>query len=673
VADIKSEPRPASNRNRWPDSYRNAWPASSESALGLTSTGTLAERLGNINKELVGIGDKSAGSTDVMAAAFGRADAAVNTTIERIGVLRKEMGDLAAQSRAVALIGGSGGGAPPIIRNRAAGRHGGDAHVYNESGIPLGGGYHIRGGSMPALAAGGALAYGAYEQAEMEDAIFQLSYHTGMKETPENVKMFRGILQGSLSESGFSLPSIIDAAKTEARMFKGTPGNGIEVMPEMLRAAAIEARLKGTSLEESMQSLIGLAHMTKEYSPEEIKKLAPAFAFLSASNPASLSAMERAASYAVPILQSGMEIDPMSTLLLGTVLTRAGATNSKSGTWLRNMMQNSLPGTSLMSKVAFAHHEEALKDLGLIDSKNRPTWFTDGKPDPFKMLDIASAHAAGIPLIKRGADENALFGKQGEGAFALLADPAVRQQVNALKAEMNGSDFQNRYANFSQEYSANSSLQAGRQTWGDAQNVMMDIGQTTLPPLVGALRGFDGVLKAIKATVGDEVGNAVIGTSLIGGVAAWLTKGAVFGWLGKLLGLGAGAASLPAVIDALTDDNRTPQAKANDAAVLGWITHGDGTPVGGGGPANRITRGGLPYLNNPNLQGIGNEVSALAKALPPPQVKVDTKVDVSVKLDSASIAAVIEKKIVSENRAVTGAGDHDGAAAWQPPDMESMR
>jgi hypothetical protein len=32
VADIKSEPRPASNRNQWPASFWNAWPASSESA-----------------------------------------------------------------------------------------------------------------------------------------------------------------------------------------------------------------------------------------------------------------------------------------------------------------------------------------------------------------------------------------------------------------------------------------------------------------------------------------------------------------------------------------------------------------------------------------------------------------------------------------------------------------
>jgi hypothetical protein len=34
VADFKSEPRPASNRNQWPASYWNAWPASSVSARG---------------------------------------------------------------------------------------------------------------------------------------------------------------------------------------------------------------------------------------------------------------------------------------------------------------------------------------------------------------------------------------------------------------------------------------------------------------------------------------------------------------------------------------------------------------------------------------------------------------------------------------------------------------
>ena len=142
-----------------------------------------------------------------------------------------------------------------------------------------------------------------------------------------------------------------------------------------------------------MKALIGLAHMTKQYSPEDIKKLAPAFAFLSTANPGSLSSIERAAGYAVPLLQSELEIDPMQSLLLGTALTRAGATSTKSGTWLREMALRSMPGTSMMSKMAFKKHEEALKAFGLVDDKGKPTWFTDGKPDLFKMLDIGGGRA----------------------------------------------------------------------------------------------------------------------------------------------------------------------------------------------------------------------------------------------------------------------------------------
>jgi hypothetical protein len=43
VADIKSESRPASNRNRWPASCRNAWPASSESATTLFAAVSVLE------------------------------------------------------------------------------------------------------------------------------------------------------------------------------------------------------------------------------------------------------------------------------------------------------------------------------------------------------------------------------------------------------------------------------------------------------------------------------------------------------------------------------------------------------------------------------------------------------------------------------------------------------
>lgn len=204
----------------------------------------------------------------------------------------------------------------------------------------------------------------------MEDQVFQLIYHSGLENNDANKSRFRRILQDAMKQTGFGLHDIAESAKQEIRMFQGTPGGGIDVLPEMLKSAAIEARLKGESPEESMKALIGLAHMTKEYSPEQIRKLALAFAFLSTANPGSLSSIERAAGYAVPLLQSGLEIDPMQSLLMGTALTRAGATSTKSGTWLREMALRAMPGTSMMSKLTFKKHEEALKAFGLVDDKD---------------------------------------------------------------------------------------------------------------------------------------------------------------------------------------------------------------------------------------------------------------------------------------------------------------
>jgi hypothetical protein len=144
--------------------------------------------------------------------------------------------------------------------------HGGPGMHIGGPSIGIPGGGHIRFGG--ALAAGGGfVAYGAYEAAQMEDAVFQLNYHAGLEQNDSNRKRFRDVLQESMRTSGFSLHDTSEAAKQEVRMFAGTPGRGLDVLPEMLRAATIEARLKGESPEESMKALIGLAHMTKQYDP----------------------------------------------------------------------------------------------------------------------------------------------------------------------------------------------------------------------------------------------------------------------------------------------------------------------------------------------------------------------------------------------------------------------
>ncbi len=249
--------------------------------------------------------------------------------------------------------------------------------------------------------------------------------------------------------------------------------------------------------------------------------------------------IEGAAGYAVPFLHSGLEIDPFETLLLQTAMQRAGIMNTKSGTWIREMAKRSMPGTSLMSKMAFRKHEAALREVGLVDAHDKPTWFNEeGKPDLIKMLDIAGEHLAKIPLTRRAGLEQALWGTQGAGAAATLSDPTVRGQVKALREEMNKVKVDEQF--FSQ-FAANSPAQQFRTAWGETTNVLMDIGTVVLPPLTDGLRLFRDALAGLKeylpkpGTHGDAVGKgALIGTIVGGGV------GFMFGGLGVVPGMALG-------------------------------------------------------------------------------------------------------------------------------------
>jgi hypothetical protein len=67
--------------------------------------------------------------------------------------------------------------------------------------------------------------------------------------------------------------------------------------------------------------------------------------------------------------------------------------------------------------------------------------------------------------------------------------------------------------------------------------------------------------------VAEGIWNKIFGGGGGGGPAATKAGSGVLGAVGGM----ASAASLPILIDALTNDNRTPGAKANDAAAIAWI------------------------------------------------------------------------------------------------------
>jgi hypothetical protein len=506
----------------------------------------------------------------------------LKTAVTETEALAKAWKSVAAESTAARRAIGSATSAsaraalPPAARGGGGGRHqpgflarGGGAHI-GGPGIPIPGGGHVRGGGV-GMATAGMAGYAAYEAAEIEDTIWQLIYHSGQENNEANRQKFRTIVQNAMRSTGFGVHDIGEAAKQEIRMFQGTPGGGIDVLPEMLKAAAIEARVKGESPEESMKALIGLAHMTKQYGPDDIKKLAPAFAFLSTANPGSLGSIEKAAGYAVPLLQSGLEIDPLQSLLLGTALTRAGATSTKSGTWLREMALRAMPGSALMSDKAFQKHEDALHRLGLVDDKDKPTWFSDGKPDLLKMLGIAGTNAANIPLTERAALERQLFGAQGGGGFALLADPAVREQIAALTKDMNSPEFKNRYGSFLENYNSQVTAQSARTGMQEFNVLMQDLGQHVLPAVNGTLRDFRSILEGVRSVLpGGPKSEATIGTRVLEGALAGGAVGA-FGGPGGVVGgaaLGAAAGGVLGTAEQFMASQNTPVDRFGRATVI---------------------------------------------------------------------------------------------------------
>jgi hypothetical protein len=528
--------------------------AALNAAIG-TATSFSTTPLGGMLRQMRAIADSAlvidrnvataAGSTAAMVKEWDAVAASATAATRAIAAATR------ASVPAAGLVAGQS--VRPGVRG-GGGRHGPrqSFHVSSLS-TPLPGGHaSFRGGGNAAMAALGALGYGVYEEAQFEDAAFRAMFTAGVPtdnlKATQQFKALRDMIQNASTSTGAPIHQIEEATLTGIRQFAGMPWEDrMKVMPALIEAAAAEARLKGgTTVEQGMESLTGLAHMTKSYTPEQIAKLAPKFAYLSATSPMKLKQIEGAAGYAVPLLQSGLEIDPFETLLLQATMQRAGILNTKSGTWIREMAKRAMPGTSLMSKMAFKKHEGALREFGLVDDNDQPTWFNDaGKPDLIKMLDIAGDHAKNIPLARRAGLEQSLFGTQGAGAFSVLADDKIRAQVKQLRVEMN--EFNTGYS-FFEKYTKESPVQQARVAWSETQRILMDLGSTVLPSVNEALGGFAGILKSFHDAIPQQGSflnpeQGTLGDAVRKGMMEGLLPGAALGWWagGPWTGAAAGA------------------------------------------------------------------------------------------------------------------------------------
>jgi TP901 family phage tail tape measure protein len=391
-------------------------------------------------------------------------------------------GAAAAVGGAAAAVGGGGGFRPGI-----GGGGGGGPHITGGSmalpGLPG----HMHLGGTPAMVGAGAAGYALFEGSGMETAVGGLKFHLGIsKADTSHDDQIKQIIEGGMVSTGKDMSEVVAAATDMARIMRDTPGfDAMKELPRFLRAALTESLSKGTSLDESMKSIVGIAHMVKAYKPGEMERLFQTFAYLSTANPAGLPSMEKTFSYAVPILQSGADIDPKDVMILSTILGTSGVTASKGGTWVREMAVRMLPGND--------KHNAMLRQLGLLDENGKPTWFTDGKPDLPKALSIAGPRAAAMPPEVRLPLEMEVFGRRGGGGFAVLGNDIAIGREKELRAGMDNPGNIARYNAFADAI-METTRGVARSSLQEFNVAMIELGTKGLPLATASLHAFTAAL-----------------------------------------------------------------------------------------------------------------------------------------------------------------------------------
>ncbi len=425
-----------------------------------------------------------AAEASVAAAKVMRDSAAAAATAARTAAATSVPG-VAAPVRgagAAAVGGATAGGFRPGVGGRAAYL----PHVTGSS-IPLPTGGHMGLTGTPALIGAAAALYGITEASTMEQDAYVLNYHLGRPSTEKNNAEVRKIIEEGMVSTTDSLPDVAKAATIVAQQMRDVPGfDVLKELPEFLRAARREQIAKGTPLPESMAAIVGLSHMAKAWTPELSKKLFHVFAYLSTANPMSLAQEEKAFSYALPILQSGADVDPKDVMIAATELATSGVTSTKGGTWLREMVARMLPGKP--------EHNAQLKRLGLLDAEGKPTWFTGGKPDIQKGLAIAGPIAQAMPPEERLPFLRDTFGTRGSGAFAVLGNEQMIERARQLREGIENSGNRQRYETLDEDIRNNTTKGMARSTLQEFNVAMIELGTQGLPLATGALKGFSEVL-----------------------------------------------------------------------------------------------------------------------------------------------------------------------------------
>jgi hypothetical protein len=357
-------------------------------------------------------------------------------------------------------------------------------------------------GSNSSLAKWG-LAYAGYDAAKtgiggamsLDDAIARGMIAMGLPVGPNYLASgaagtIRNSISGTATSWGVGFDQTQDAALQIIRGLDPiSPDARMKLLPALLNFAGAEVLGKhGTTMDEASEAAIALAHQLKDYSPEQIEPILGAFAKMSMGSPASLQQLTRASSYYLPLLTSGLGMDPTQLLAIGEAGSQMGL-NTKAGTWLAQLFQ--APFVADLTNTRQSARRSALEELGLVK---------DGKPvtkDAIQFLTILSDHLQALPADQRMRDVVAAFGQQGGRGAAIYSDPAALKNIAALAAGISSGRTPDQLRG---EYGNSPQVQFN-QAVENMNKVLRELGDAVLPEVTSGIKLFTFGMKALAAVI----------------------------------------------------------------------------------------------------------------------------------------------------------------------------
>ncbi len=553
-------------------------------------------------------------SVEMATAATRQLNSAMAATVRTSG----RAGSLG--SAAAAAGGGGRGGAAAIAAGAAAGRMGGGG---------------ILAGMAPfidAAAIYAALKSGASEELSLTSTMMALHIDPSGPQSGQARSRLQEIASQAARGTIYSRSATAAAMPVFARELGYDSMEGMEkfgsIFPIALRMAEVAEQMKLGNMNTSLSAAIEYAHMTRHYEPEGLNRSLNRLLAVSMSVNKSPAEEASILKYAIPFGQAmGIDADTIA----GAVgfMQQSGLGGSTAGTGVGRLMMGLLghsgadPGghrgnqlrqfqNALRLRGVNPHdvaaprgraHDQALRALGLVDSKGQWTQTTPGGGMDLmgvlqKITEFSRAHMGNPQLV--GNTLKDAFGVWGGRAAAPFTNPeALTQLERYLKFIRSSPD-----ALTLQENMAGTTQGQFQQTIARIQDVGNTLATSTLPQLNAALQVTTQLFGGLDAWLAKHqlvthvgawslLGGGIAGAlGMAGGATAGIMRGSVGGMLrGGFMGSMRGGllgAAIGALIGAFTNDSNTF----------------DGTEH------STKSRDGRPFTSNPYIIrrfGVGNE------------------------------------------------------------------